>query len=84
MTQTELAEYNMCARYFGMERAMYEPMARLLQWLQADEAGAAMLDRVRDLLLDERNVPAAGAVLSFIRPTLTVTRPPQLTPPPKT
>lgn len=48
MTQTELAEYNMCARYFGMERAMYEPMARLLQWLQADEAGAAMLDRVRD------------------------------------
>lgn len=67
MTQTELAEYNMCARYFGMERAMYEPMARLLQWLQADEAGAAMLDRVRDLLLDERNVPAAGAVLSRLR-----------------
>lgn len=46
---------------------MYEPMARLLQWLQADEAGAAMLDRVRDLLLDERNVPAAGAVLSRLR-----------------
>lgn len=67
MTQTELAEYNMCARYFGMERAMYEPMARLLQWLQADEAGAAMLDRVRDLLLDERNVPAASAVLSRLR-----------------
>lgn len=67
MTQTELAEYNMCARYFSMERAMYEPMARLLQWLQADEAGAAMLDRVRDLLLDERNVPAASAVLSRLR-----------------
>lgn len=72
MPQPECPEYDVCARYFGMSQAMYEPVAQLLQWLQSDAAGAAMLSNMRDALLNAKNVPAASAVLSRLRDYVTV------------
>lgn len=67
MTGSNICDFTLCERYFGITADLYEPAAKLLAWLHEDQVGRESLSGIAELVLRRKNVSAAAALVERLR-----------------
>ncbi|WP_140463767.1 MULTISPECIES: acyltransferase domain-containing protein [unclassified Bifidobacterium] len=67
MTGSNICDFALCERYFGITADLYESAAKLLAWLHEDQVGRESLSGIAELVLRGKNVSAAAALVERLR-----------------